>query len=129
MTSEPHHHRWYQFRLRTLLVVMTLSAIPFAWVGSKVRQAQREKPVIAWAEKMGGFAGTYEGGWLDKWVGGTVQSVNLDDTQVSDLSPLAGLKTLTSLYLGSTPVSDEQVEILQKALPNCKISHSTRAEK
>ena len=45
----------------------------------------------------------------------------LDDTQVTDLTPLANLKNLTELHIQGTPVSEEQVKLLQKALPNCKI--------
>lgn len=85
---------------------MTLSSVPFVWVGSKIRQAQREKPIIAWVEERGGFAGIPEDGWLEEWTGGTADSGNLSRTQVSDLSPLAGLKNLYSLYLDDVPVSD-----------------------
>jgi len=46
----------------------------------------------------------------------------LENTQVSDLSALSGLKNLAVLWLKGTPVSKEQVQMLQKALPNCDIS-------
>jgi Leucine-rich repeat (LRR) protein len=42
--------------------------------------------------------------------------------QVSDLSPLAELKNLQNLYLNNTQVTEEQVQELRQALPNCKIS-------
>jgi len=48
--------------------------------------------------------------------------LNLDHTQVKDVMLLAGLKNLTSVSLNATPVSKEQVESLQQALPNCRIS-------
>jgi len=41
---------------------------------------------------------------------------------VSDLSPLVGLKRLQSLDLNGTKVTDEQIDQLQLALPNCDIS-------
>lgn len=47
--------------------------------------------------------------------------LDFSDTQVSDLSPLSGLTNLQVLFLRNTPVSNEQVTKLQKALPNCKI--------
>jgi internalin A len=50
-----------------------------------------------------------------------LQTLGLHGTQVRDLSPLAGLKNLTELSLNNTQVSDEQVKLLQQALPNCKI--------
>jgi Leucine-rich repeat (LRR) protein len=42
-------------------------------------------------------------------------------SQVSDLSPLQGCKSLTALYINNTKVTPAQVAALQKALPNCKI--------
>ena len=42
-------------------------------------------------------------------------------TQVTDLSPLAGLRNLKTLSLVHSPVTDEEVAKLQKALPNCNI--------
>ena len=151
MTTEKPRRRWFQFRLRTLLVFMTLCAIPFAWVASELAQRRRENAVIAWVEKMGGtveFEDDQEASgwseWTDQWFGKTVRVVRFDSTQVSDLSPLAGLNNLeglnlngtqvgdlsplaglnnlTSLRLDSTQVSKEQIEMLQKALPNCEIT-------
>ena len=45
----------------------------------------------------------------------------LKHTQVSDLTPLAELKNLEWLNLRSTQVSGEQLQKLQQALPNCEI--------
>ena len=53
----------------------------------------------------------------------------INNTQVSDLSSLAELKNLLQLDLRNTLVSDEQLQRLQQALPNCDISHSFRDEK
>ncbi len=47
--------------------------------------------------------------------------LNLSQTQVRDLTPLANLKNLLSLDVSQTKVSEEQVEGLRKALPNCGI--------
>ena len=46
----------------------------------------------------------------------------LNSTQVSDVRSLASLTNLTWLYLDSTKVSAEQVKALQEKLPQCKIS-------
>ena len=43
------------------------------------------------------------------------------ETEFSDLSPLAKLTKLNKLDLRDTPVNDEEVAKLQKALPNCEI--------
>ena len=50
-----------------------------------------------------------------------LKTLGLVGTQVSDVSTLHGLKSLQAVALMGTRVSDEQVERLQKALPDCKI--------
>lgn len=49
--------------------------------------------------------------------------LDLSYTQVTDLAPLAGLPKLQMLYLGTLDgrITDQQVEDLQQALPNCEI--------
>jgi Leucine-rich repeat (LRR) protein len=53
------------------------------------------------------------------------KTLNLTNTQITDagLEHLEGLKQLQNLYLAKTQVTDAGVAKLQKALPNCKISH------
>ena len=51
----------------------------------------------------------------------SLESLRLTSTKVNDLTSLAGLKNLEVLWLNGTAVSDEQVEELRRALPNCKI--------
>ena len=48
--------------------------------------------------------------------------LNLNGTEVSDLTPLAGMKRLERLFLEGTKVTEEQIDKLKLALPNCKIS-------
>ena len=140
MTNETHNpkprRRWYQFSLRTLLIVVTVSTVPLGWVGWKLEQGRRQREVIAWVRKMGGsvwFEGTGEKSRstyrTDKWLGVKVVEVYLEGTHVSDLSPLAKLKSLIALDLDNTQVSDEKVQKLRQALPNCRIVHSIRVEK
>ena len=50
-----------------------------------------------------------------------LEVLDLNGTLVSDLWPLAELKSLGSLDLTNTKVSEEQVQELRLALPNCKI--------
>ena len=90
--------RWFQFSLRTLLIVVTLSAVPLGWVGSKMAQQRREKAVIEWVINMKGRVYFYtpreKDSWqerIDAWFGVKVRRGNLVDAQVSDLSPLAVL--------------------------------------
>jgi hypothetical protein len=133
-TAKPRR-RWFQFSLRTLLIVVAILSVPLGWVGWKKGQVQRERATITWVKKMGGevhIGPNREKGWweesTDKWFGERVRSVilnnkqvsdlsplaeskslrflRLDDTQVSDLSPLAEMKSLETLYLENTQVSD-----------------------
>jgi len=84
---------------------------------------------------------------LDENYFSSVMCVYLKDTKISDVKPLAGLTNLTLLQLWNTPVtdltpladltnlqhlgleytnvSDEEIEKLKQALPNCKIYKST----
>ena len=86
MTNETHNtkprRRWLQFSLRTLLIVVTLSAVPLGWVGWKCEQGRRQRAVIAWVGEMGGSV-TFEKvqekswwkEWTDKWFGRSVRWV------------------------------------------------------
>jgi internalin A len=47
--------------------------------------------------------------------------LDLAGNQISDLSPLAGLTNLEVLGLSGNPFSEDQIEMLKKALPNCRI--------
>ena len=52
-----------------------------------------------------------------------LRHLNLQAAQVSDLKPIKGLKNLKSLYMrGCKNIKDDQVEELQKALPNLEIT-------
>lgn len=47
--------------------------------------------------------------------------VELDPHQISDVSALANLKNLETLWIRGKPVGDEELARLNLALPNCKI--------
>lgn len=96
---------WPQFRLRTLLIVTALCVIPFALLGGKVRDTLRERAVIRWVRANGGQV-AWEAGWRGALPGGRVTVVFIPRTNVSDLSPLAGLKILQRLDLELTQVTD-----------------------
>ena len=39
--------RFFQFRLRTALALMTLCSLPFAWLGANLREWQEEQQALA----------------------------------------------------------------------------------
>ncbi|MEJ2649716.1 MAG: leucine-rich repeat domain-containing protein, partial [Sedimentisphaerales bacterium] len=51
-----------------------------------------------------------------------LQSIFIDHTSVSDLVPIKNLKNLQRLYLRGCPnITDQEIQDLQKALPELKI--------
>ena len=116
MELQQTDRRWFRFRLRTLLIMLTSLSLLLGWVGWEMDQRRKEKVVVAWIEEMGGnvyFPSSFfndERSWWDKtkdkWFGERVWMMNFVDTQVSDVSPLAELKNLEFLYLNDTQVSD-----------------------
>jgi hypothetical protein len=92
--------RWFRFCLRTLLILVTALSVLLGWIGWRLRQVRSEQATIAWVEEMGGKVSG------PSWFSGKMRRVNLQFTQVSDVSPLAGLKSLEILSLYSTTVSD-----------------------
>src|SRR5208282_2405442 len=93
--------RWFQFSLRTLLVFVTLCAIPCSWLAIVVQQAKRERAAVATIEKLGGrvvWTNPIGPVWLRSVLGNdfgrSVEKVYLQDPQVTDadLEPLKGLR-------------------------------------
>ena len=50
--------RWYQFSLRTLLIVTAVVAIACGWLGSKIDQKRRQRDAVATLAKLGDYAQT-----------------------------------------------------------------------
>jgi heme/copper-type cytochrome/quinol oxidase subunit 2 len=46
--------RWYQYSLRSLLVLVTLCSLPCSWLGIKVQQAKRQQGAVRAIEELGG---------------------------------------------------------------------------
>ncbi len=107
---------WFRFRLRTLLVIVTVLSVSLGWVGWELDQRRREKVVVAWIEQMGGevyflnyFPVDKRIWWKKtkgKWFGERVRIVDLYASEVIDLSPLAELKNVEMLELSNTTVTD-----------------------
>ena len=80
--------RWFQLRLRTLLVLVTLVSMLLGWISWEQEQRRQEQTTIAWVEEMGGTvsfeseinSGLETSGWKktkDAWFGKRVAEVNL----------------------------------------------------
>ena len=59
MTTTPKPRRWFQFSLRTLLVLMLVACIGMSWVALKMRQARRQRLAV--------IAILLEGGNVQQW--------------------------------------------------------------
>ena len=57
-TSKPRR-RWFQYSLRTLLVLMLLACIGMGWIAVKLQQVRRERAAVAAIEGLGGGWGTW----------------------------------------------------------------------
>ena len=145
--TEPKR-RWYQYSLRSLVLVMTVVCL---WLGYISNEARKQRNAVAWVEEMGGHVEyDYEPlnpidvkiqdgkvyfyeivpeppgpDWLREWIGidyfSDVARVYLMDTIIKDLSQLESLTNLKLLTLSYPEVSEEEVQKLQEALPNCQI--------
>jgi len=67
MPAAGSRRRWFQFRLRTLLVLVTIAAVLLAILGQKIRQYNREQHVIAWVHAQGGHC------WFQNQIDSTEQ--------------------------------------------------------
>jgi hypothetical protein len=114
-TAKPHR-RWFRFRLRTLLIVVTVLSIPLVWIGWELKEIRKEQPTTAWILNAGGKVGTrniipaiHKSRWDDfrrLLFGGRVRGVSLSATSITDLSRLAELKHLEWLSLSHSKVTD-----------------------
>jgi predicted negative regulator of RcsB-dependent stress response len=123
MTAKPKR-RWYQFSLKTLLVVLTLLCLgPGGYVAYEQRKAREQKAAVEAIEKLGGKVETNNkvpgrSPMLRQILGdesvGNVVSVTLNDTDVTDagLVHLSGLKGLKHLSLNKTQVTDAGLQHL-----------------
>jgi hypothetical protein len=115
----PQRRRWFSYSLRSLFVLVTVLAAGLAWVASERRQSQREAQIADELRALGAtveFAGLFdipkdakptnspeEQSWwrtaLGELLGRRVVSVRDYRGELTDLSPLADLKSLKKLSL------------------------------
>lgn len=57
MTDEsPKRRRWFQFRLRTLLIAALVLSLPLSWFAWRMEKAKRQREAVQAIEKLGGEA-------------------------------------------------------------------------
>jgi internalin A len=157
--SQPTHkprRRWFQFSLRTLLIIAALAAVgALAW-RSYVAPYHQQRKTMTLVEKLGGSYKTAQAGpWLRRLYGQDFQNVTLvnladcDDPaayldQVTALPALETLvvggpaftddhlrrlhklTTLSGLILDSTNVTDSGLAAMREALPQAEVYQSER---
>jgi len=94
--------RPFQFSLRTLLVLVTLCAIPCSWVAWEREWARKRREAIVAIRKLGGEV------LSDYLFADTTHTVFLNNTQATDadLEQLEGLTNLKCLQLDGTQITD-----------------------
>ena len=112
MSDPKRPRRYWQFSLRTFLIMLTVVCV---WLGWQVLRVKQQRRAVGWVLEMGGSV-SYEEGfniadatptspeWLRDFYDQVV-SVSLYNTPVSDLTPLANLNNLNSLR-STTPTTD-----------------------
>ncbi|MFT5525240.1 MAG: hypothetical protein ACI9HK_003207 [Pirellulaceae bacterium] len=126
--------RWFRISLRTFLVLLTVACI---WLGWLANRASQRRHAVEWVmESSGSVRYDYELAQNRRFPGDAEPpgpdllrnlfgigyfanhvDVSFNNTQVSDLTPLANLSNLETLWLSRTRVSKEACEMPQKSLP------------
>jgi hypothetical protein len=116
MTAPKPRLRWFQFRLRSLLIIVALVAFACSWLAVRIQKVKRQMETIAAIEKLGGLvlppapSGPVWGLALSGINAvDDIEHVDLTGTQMTDadLRDLDGLSHLHSLWLGGTSITDE----------------------
>ena len=133
MTEErPKRRRWFQFRLRTLIISVLLLSLPLSWFATRVEMARRQREAAEVIRQLGGeisydwdiiysqhrsLMGLREPNtltWilratLDKEFSDVVAVTLRDDPPDADLAILKAFPNLRSLEVVCIPVTDEGI--------------------
>lgn len=117
--------RWFQFSLRTLLILVTVFAIACSWYAVEMQKAAKRRTAIKEIKRLGGDVRYYDAsnpntlGDQPKWHSllrklhgdehlGNPVAVSLEGTQITDagLDRLEGFRSLERLSLHGTQITD-----------------------
>jgi hypothetical protein len=122
--------RWFQFSLRSLLLLVLLVSLGMSWVAVKIERGRQQKEAVEEIEKLGGLVaydyqqvyrsvGPSGPVWLRNWLGkdlfATVVEVRFTSASGTDaeLEHLKGMTQLQKLDLHGTQVTDAGLEHLE----------------
>lgn len=120
--------RWFQFRLRTLLVAVLVLSLPLSWFAVRLERARKQRMIVKMIEERGGEA-LYEyffdpagckepplglGKLLGEDFFWEIHAINGRDSDISDadLMQIGELTCLQGLRLAGTTVTDDGLERL-----------------
>ena len=128
--------RWFQYSLRTLLILTTVCAIAFAWLGWWSHQVRQQREAVKMVRTAGGNV-EYDSYRGPRWVidllgadyccnvvrvrfGYNFRRQRPEDRVTDDA--LRQLQSLSSLnYVQLPNATNEEVARLKQALPGCRI--------
>ena len=123
-TSKPRR-RWFQYSLRTLLVLMLLACIGMGWFAVKMQQVKKERAAVAAIEGLGGWVtdvtyryhpdGQRGRAWLRKWLGDDFFARPYEVRIPNDaaMEYLTGVRQLRELNLEGIQVTDAGLKNLK----------------
>jgi hypothetical protein len=127
--DEPNRkRRWYQFRLRTLMIFVLISAIPCALLGRKFERKRHEREIVDSIKKAGGTVlyeyeldpGTPPPGpeWLRRLLGddffANIDSASFDRAGDSEVETLEGLTELRGVIFNAGNFSERGLSNLKE---------------
>lgn len=67
-TDHPKRRRWFQFRLRTLLIAILILSLPLSWFAVKLQRSSRQRQAVEAIRELGGFVDERERTSVPKWI-------------------------------------------------------------
>ena len=66
--GQKERRRWFQFRLRTLLIAILVLSLPLSWFAVRLARERRQREAVEAIERLGGWAGESTEPSAPKWV-------------------------------------------------------------